>query len=47
MYATLEESFDFLDPQRDQVLLGNWKDEELLKGRSYDVVLADYLLLGL
>ena len=27
-----------------EVVLGNWRDEEFLKGRSFDVVVADYLL---
>ncbi|CAK8998595.1 unnamed protein product [Durusdinium trenchii] len=45
MFATLEdESCDFLDSARDQVLLGNWKDKDFLWGKSYDLVLADYLL---
>ncbi|CAJ1406590.1 unnamed protein product [Effrenium voratum] len=44
MYATMEdEVFQFLSPQ-DQVLLGNWQDESFLKDRTFDVVLADYLL---
>eukprot|EP00435_Cladocopium_sp_Y103_P016022 s2998_g4.t1 len=45
MYATLEdEVMDFLDPSRDEVLVGNWKDEKFLGRKSFDVVLADYLL---
>jgi len=35
---------DFLDPSADIVLIGNWQDEQLLHGRSFDVVIADYLL---
>lgn len=30
--------------EQDQILVGNWVDEELLRGRVFDVVLADYLL---
>lgn len=29
---------------QDQLLMGNWMDPELLRGDSYDTVLADYLL---
>ncbi|MEM6746294.1 MAG: class I SAM-dependent methyltransferase [Pseudomonadota bacterium] len=28
----------------DRIVLGNWADEQLLKGEVYDTVLADYLL---
>ena len=28
----------------DQIILGNWVDPDLLKGESYDTVMADYLL---
>ena len=29
-----------------KVLVGNWKDETFLQKKSFDLVLADYLLLG-
>ena len=29
---------------QDQILIGNWADDQLLKGEVYDIVLADYLL---
>jgi len=45
MYATLEdEVMEYLDPSRDKVLVGNWKDETFLQKKSFDLVLADYLL---
>ena len=28
------------------MLVGNWKDETFLQKKSFDLVLADYLLLG-
>ncbi|CAE8693670.1 unnamed protein product, partial [Polarella glacialis] len=42
--TVMEEVACFLDLSRDRLLLGNWQDERLLEGRSFDVVLADYLL---
>lgn len=45
MHATVvDEVADFLDSSIDDVVVGNWQDGRLLRGRSFDVVLADYLL---
>jgi hypothetical protein len=30
--------------EKDQIIAGNWKDPDLLKGQKFDVVLADYLI---
>jgi len=45
MRATVvDEVGRFIDPSRDRLLVGNWQDPDFLRGSSYDVVLADYLL---
>jgi hypothetical protein len=33
-----------LRPKKDEIVIGNWKDDEFLRGRQYDVIVADYLL---
>ena len=42
--TVVDEVGRFIDPSRDRLLVGNWRDEDFLRGSSYDVVLADYLL---
>ncbi|MEO1656519.1 MAG: class I SAM-dependent methyltransferase [Pseudomonadota bacterium] len=40
---TRQAAGEAMRPQ-DRIVLGNWADEQLLKGEVYDTVLADYLL---
>lgn len=32
------------DESRAEIVIGNWDDEDLLEGRTYDIILADYLV---
>ncbi|MEM7766514.1 MAG: class I SAM-dependent methyltransferase [Pseudomonadota bacterium] len=40
----LREAADGMRRPQDRVVLGNWASADLLKGETYDTVLADYLL---
>lgn len=42
--TVVDEVGAYLDPSRDKVVIGNWQDAQLLSGRWFDVVIADYLL---
>lgn len=44
MAAQVQRQLGNLQRPQDQLLVGNWSDPELLVGKSYDTVLADYLL---
>lgn len=41
-YEELNNAFQLTDNQ--ELVIGNWMDHSLLTGRTYDVILADYLL---
>ena len=41
---TQDEVMGYLDVNRDAVYVGNFAKPQFLAGRTYDVVLADYLL---
>ena len=35
---------DFREREDDEIVVGNWRDRDLLAGQKYDTVLADYLI---
>ena len=40
----LDEASDLGVDDRGDVIIGNWVDEDLLDGKKYDTILADYLV---
>jgi len=44
MATQLRQDFEAHIRPQDELLLGNWSDPQLLAGRRFDVVVADYLL---
>jgi len=42
--AAMEKLFEGKIRPEDKVISGNWKDDDLLEGEVYDIVIADYLI---
>ena len=44
MMSEMQRQFTGKLQDRDELVIGNWRDEDFLKGRQFDVIIADYLL---